>query len=522
MPVDRRRRIDFFVSYTGTDESWAEWIAWELKESGFQVRLQKWHFEPGSDFMSEINEAVTKAHRTIAVLSPAYLKSAFCRAEWQSIFTTDVDGRGRRLVPVCVEKCSQKELALLRSRVYIDLTKCENDESARQTLLSGLKGGEPDTAPTFPGGLQSSSSDTGVITDESSDDTVLRRPKRYPGTLPPVWTVRHQRNRDFTGREEILESVRSKLSSGSRAAVTQAIAGLGGVGKTQLAIEYAYRHAAEYDAVLWVGADGAEQAAANLAQQAVAIPQLGVTVETPQDDALRAVLAWLEHTPGWLLIFDNANHPNDVRPLLPRSLGLDGTVGRGGHVLITSRHRDWSGTAQSVGVPVWSREESLQFVQERTGRDLSAESDASSADALCEALGDLPLSVAQACGYMTATETTLAEYLELFQTRRADLWKQEQDTTSPPDEYHSTVAATWSLALDRLPATAVALLRVCSCLAPEPIPGWLFHTADPHLPAGDNLHPGVGPVPTGRPAGRNRPYAQRPRKSGPCFGHASE
>ncbi len=123
---------------------------------------------------------------------------------------------------------------------------------------------------------------------------------------------------------------------------------------------------------------------------------------------------------------------------------------------------------------------------------------------------------------MTATETTLAEYLELFQTRRADLWKQEQDTTSPPDEYHSTVAATWSLALDRLPATAVALLRVCSCLAPEPIPGWLFHTADPHLPAGDNLHPGVGPVPTGRPAGRNRPYAQRPRKSGPCFGHASE
>ena len=395
MPVDRRRRIDFFVSYTGTDESWAEWIAWELKESGFQVRLQKWHFEPGSDFMSEINEAVTKAHRTIAVLSPAYLKSAFCRAEWQSIFTTDVDGRGRRLVPVCVEKCSQKELALLRSRVYIDLTKCENDESARQTLLSGLKGGEPDTAPTFPGGLQSSSSDTGVITDESSDDTVLRRPKRYPGTLPPVWTVRHQRNRDFTGREEILESVRSKLSSGSRAAVTQAIAGLGGVGKTQLAIEYAYRHAAEYDAVLWVGADGAEQAAANLAQQAVAIPQLGVTVETPQDDALRAVLAWLEHTPGWLLIFDNANHPNDVRPLLPRSLGLDGTVGRGGHVLITSRHRDWSGTAQSVGVPVWSREESLQFVQERTGRDLSAESDASSADALCEALGDLPLSVAQ-------------------------------------------------------------------------------------------------------------------------------
>lgn len=92
MNVDRRRRIDFFVSYTGADESWAEWIAWQLKTAGFQVRIQKWHFEPDSDFMSEMNEAVTKAQHTIAVLSPAYLRSAYCGTEWRNIFTTDVDG----------------------------------------------------------------------------------------------------------------------------------------------------------------------------------------------------------------------------------------------------------------------------------------------------------------------------------------------------------------------------------------------------------------------------------------------
>jgi hypothetical protein len=132
--VDRRRGIDFFVSYTGADEGWAEWIAWQLKEAGSQVRLQKWHFDAGSDFMAEMDEAVRKAQRTIAVLSPAYLRSAYCQAEWRNIFTTDVDGRDRRLVPVCIEKCPAKDLGLLKTRVYIDLTKCADGESARQTL----------------------------------------------------------------------------------------------------------------------------------------------------------------------------------------------------------------------------------------------------------------------------------------------------------------------------------------------------------------------------------------------------
>jgi hypothetical protein len=236
--VDRRFRIDFFVSYTGSDEGWAEWIAWQLKEAGYQVRIQKWHFDAGSDFMAEMDEAVRKAQRTIAVPSPAYLRSAYCQAEWRNIFTTDVDGRDRRLVPVCIEKCPTKELGFLKTRVHIDLTKCVDPASARQTLLDGLKGGEPETEPAFPG-VPSEDSDTGSDVDEASETTPLRQPKRFPGTLPPVWTVAHQRNRDFTGRESLLESVRSELSSGHAPAVTQAIAGLGGVGKTQLAIETA-------------------------------------------------------------------------------------------------------------------------------------------------------------------------------------------------------------------------------------------------------------------------------------------
>ena len=130
-----------------------------------------------SDVPGDIGDiaAVRKAQRTIAVLSPAYLRSAYCQAEWRNIFTTDIDGRDRRLVPVCIEKCPAKDLGLLKTRVSIDLTKCPDAASARQALLDGLKGGEPETEPAFPGGPQSENCDADSDVDEASETTPLRR-----------------------------------------------------------------------------------------------------------------------------------------------------------------------------------------------------------------------------------------------------------------------------------------------------------------------------------------------------------
>jgi hypothetical protein len=142
------------------------------------------------------------------------------------------------------------------------------------------------------------------------------------------------RNPNFTGRGTLLAALRSALISGQPTALTQAIHGLGGVGKTQLAVEYAYRHAADYDLVWWVRA---EEPAALAADYAALAGLLNLPEKDDPDQRLvvQAVRRWLTQNTGWLLIFDNARRPEEMRPYLP--------PGGAGHVLITSRNPNWNG-----------------------------------------------------------------------------------------------------------------------------------------------------------------------------------
>jgi hypothetical protein len=94
---------DFFISYTGVNRSWAEWIAVQLEQAGYTTVLQAWDFRPGSDFLHEMQQATSTAGRTIAVLSPAYFGSKFSEAEWRAAFANDPTGERGLLVPV---RCS--------------------------------------------------------------------------------------------------------------------------------------------------------------------------------------------------------------------------------------------------------------------------------------------------------------------------------------------------------------------------------------------------------------------------------
>ena len=132
-----QNKVDFFISYASTDKPWAEWIGWTLEERGYSVRLQAWDFAAGSNFILEMQRAAEEASRTIAVLSPAYLKSAFAAPEWAARFAEDPKGSERSLVPVRVRECEAK--GLLKAIVYIDLVGLEETE-ARQQLLDGLRG----------------------------------------------------------------------------------------------------------------------------------------------------------------------------------------------------------------------------------------------------------------------------------------------------------------------------------------------------------------------------------------------
>ena len=288
----------------------------------------------------------------------------------------------------------------------------------------------------------------------------------HPAAVPVMrrlWGNVPARNPAFTGREGLLAAVREALVSGDRA-VVQALHGMGGVGKTQLAAEYAHRFADSYDLVWWIAA---EQAGLIGEQFAVLAGEMGcVELGAGSHAARRAVIGELRVRDRWLLVFDNAEDPEDVAEWLP---------GRSGHVLITSRTRAWSEVAVPVDVDVLARDESVEMLRGRL-RGL----DVTGAGQLADELGDLPLALAQAAGFMAETGATAGQYLELLQSRAGELLDR-----GVPGSYPGSLAAVTLLIADRLrhgePAAA-QLADICAFLAPEPIPEDLFTTGTATLP----------------------------------------
>jgi hypothetical protein len=306
-----------------------------------------------------------------------------------------------------------------------------------------------------------------LVGDKHSVDAVVFSPDgvaglRPRGSMPRVWNL-PVRNPGFTGREEMLVAVREKLVAGDRA-VVQAFQGMGGVGKTQLAIEYAYRFAGAYDTGWWVNAEQAGLIGDQFAALGAALGciQAGAGVEVVRT----AVLGELRERGRWLLVFDNAMNPADITDWLP---------GGGGHALITTRERTWTEVAASIEVHVLRRDESVALLRARIAGLSVAD-----AKRLAEQLGDLPLALAQAAGFMAETGLPAAQYLDLLRTRTGKLLER----AAPGSSYPRSLAAATRLAADQLisddPAAA-ELARLCAFLAPEPIPADLFTSVPSEL-----------------------------------------
>jgi TIR domain len=166
---------DFFVSYAGPDRAWAEWIAWQVERAGYRSIVQAWDFVPGSNFVERMQQAVVEAERTIAVLSPAYVKSVYGTAEWLAVWRDDPQGERRALVPVRVVECHPP--GLLGSIVYIDLVGL-GESNARGRLLDGLADAASGDArraipPVFPAAADSPAPPfPGQLADRQEDDRV--------------------------------------------------------------------------------------------------------------------------------------------------------------------------------------------------------------------------------------------------------------------------------------------------------------------------------------------------------------
>lgn len=169
---------DFFISYTGKDKDWAEWIAWQLEEAGYSTIIQAWDFRPGSNFVVNMHQALQETERMIAVFSEDYLKSVYCTPEWAAVFAQDPTGLSQKLVPVKVRECAPS--GLLEAVVWISLLDL-SEETARQTLLNGLQKdrAKPKHPPKFPGERSVIAKPTFPETETEPDIYIprIRKPK---------------------------------------------------------------------------------------------------------------------------------------------------------------------------------------------------------------------------------------------------------------------------------------------------------------------------------------------------------
>ncbi|WP_405727020.1 FxSxx-COOH system tetratricopeptide repeat protein [Streptomyces sp. NBC_00028] len=426
-----------YISYAGPDRPWAEWVGWQLEAAGFAVELDVWNWRVGDDFLRRMQDGLERASKVVALFSRAYFQPGRWTQKEMALAGHD------RLVPLAIEPLLADDIPTsLATRLRRELHGLEESE-AREVLLEAITGPpRPTDPPRFPGapGL--------------GRPTAPRLPSDTEA--PQVWNVR-QRNPEFVGRDDVLRHVREALLADHRAAI-QVLHGLGGVGKTQIAVEYAHRFAGQYDIVWWIDAEQADRLPAGYAELA---ERLGITRPYAGTEAnARRALDHLRTHDRWLIVLDNADDPSALPTWLPEGPG---------HVLITSRSSSWRRFARGVALDTFSRADSLRYLKSQLPGVSSAE-----ANALAEELGDLPLALTQAVGVVAAGMTV--------DTYRARLLHNSAELLGLGEThgYPASLAASVNIAIERLALDhpdSVQLLNLGAFFGPDPIPlAWLEST----------------------------------------------
>ncbi|TKK89312.1 tetratricopeptide repeat protein [Herbidospora galbida] len=423
----RRRaadQADVLLSYVPEDRMWADWIGSILERVGCRVVPKA--------LPPKTPEPLPDPHmQFMALVSPAYLRVLAEQDEESGPATTDL------LKPrsqIALRVAEVRITAPFGDHPPVDLFRLNVDQATEALLRS-------------------------VGRDPRDYAVDLQLGSRFPGAVPPIWNV-GPRNNTFTGRSTAMETLRDQLVGLNRTIPQPqqiiALHGLGGVGKTQVALEYAHRFRADYDLVWWISAEQPDFINTALAELATKLGlRYGDSVVAGAEAAREALRVGQMR---WLLIFDNAD-PEDVQNHLP---------GGAGHVLATSRNRAWADVAAPLEVDVFSQEESLEHFNRRV-----PSLDREGALAVAVELGHLPLAIEQAAAWLAETAVPASEYLAQLR-QGAELL-----LTEPPRGYPLPVALTWNISLARLkersPA-AVRLLQLCAFFAAEPISQELIYS----------------------------------------------
>jgi len=420
-------RKNIFISYSSSDTQWATWIASVLERNGFSVFVGAWDLRPGDDFVTKANEAIQNADVFMPLLSEAYSKSVYCSAEFGMAFGENASKR-IKLIPVRVANTTPT--GILATIIYVDLYGKFEEEEAEKRLLLALETSEVERIePRFPGEIKMGDS-------------------LYPGDLPP--NNLPARNSFFTGRDNNL----TKISIAFKDNKIVQITGIGGIGKTQLALEYAYRFGYLYSSVIWF----IQATDANTLTNSLIHLCKEVGIDTPENCTEYEIIAktkkWLEANESWLLIIDDPSDIDEIHTLTSDSLC--------GHVLITTRDKNTNfGFAINVGV--LSDSEALDFVTAQlSGMDLSE------AHSLVAQLGFYPLALEQATAYIKNTNITIPAFLTILAENTLSSKIESQNA------FDQTMAMMLSTTLSVLSTEAKQLLSISSYFSVNTISCSLF------------------------------------------------
>ena len=430
-----------------------------LQQDGLITTWHSYRIAPGMDIQAAIDQHLATARIILFLISPDFLASNYATGIEVQRAMQRYDAGEARVIPILLRPVDWQHASFGKLKALPDngipITKWLNRDDAFQNVVTGIRA---------------------VL--KEIPHSALNAPST---TLPRVWNIPYSRNLVFTGREEVLIRLTDALKTGQPAALSQpqAISGLGGIGKTQVAVEYAYQHHQEYEAILWTSADTRKTLISGYVVIAHVL-HLPEKIEQDQMVIVQAVIDWLATHSDWLLIFDNVEDLMLVREFLPSFFG--------GHIILTTRAWAMGRLARRIQIDPLEQDTGALLLLRRAGllAPHSPLEDASIADVtlakiISKELGGLPLALDQAGAYIEETQCSLVEYQRLYHIRRAALLHERGGLVA---DHPDSVATTWSLCFQKIEQSnpsAADLLRFCAFLHPDAIPEELLATGVQYL-----------------------------------------
>jgi tetratricopeptide (TPR) repeat protein len=439
----KQHLYDVFLSHYSGDKPQVEALAARLMdEERLRPFLDKWHLVPGEPWEEALEEALDLSRTCAVFLGPNGL-GPWENEEMRVALDERVRDKSYRVIPVLLpgaEPKDRKTLPRFLTRLtWVDFRGGLDDPEAFRRLVAGIRGLAPGRKPA----------------NAQQDD-------------PRIFNLPFSRNKFFTGRDEILKGLHKSFNAGE---MVQALNGIGGVGKTQTALEYAYRYLQHYQFLLWVQAHSRETLVTDFVSIA-SLLNLPEKNAPDQSEAVSAVKRWFDNNDGWLLILDNADDLVMAREFIP--------LRKRGHILLTTRAQNTRPIAVRQAVLSMEPQDGALLLLLRMGKiekdeplESAPEEFRNQAEALSIVLDGLPLALDQAAAFIDEKPSTLKEYLTFYESEGRELLKRRGRLA----EDHSSVTVTFSLAFKKVAddnPVAADLLRVCAFLEADLIPEEIF------------------------------------------------